>query len=187
MVNHAVMAGGGESKWEKSEGSREHIKAPCSLWALPVRLSSDPTPWRYYTLSSGTVACGISHPSSHIRTCKLHVRRNVRKNIMWCGNNNNNNTSNTDFFPSKPFELLISEPVWTNRRVSLIQIHWGIIFLNNFVSFAVFIFIVFFFPLLCVYIHLQTLEMPSASSADGFFDHSGTICMETDRTLKEEG
>lgn len=35
MVNHAVMAGGGESKWEESEGSRKCIKAPCSLWVLP--------------------------------------------------------------------------------------------------------------------------------------------------------
>lgn len=38
--------GGGASKWGESEGSVECIKAPCPEWEEPVRLGSDPSPWR---------------------------------------------------------------------------------------------------------------------------------------------
>lgn len=54
MVNHSVMVGGGESKWEENEGSRKCIKSPLPLnGCYPVRLSSDPRLWRHDMLSTG--------------------------------------------------------------------------------------------------------------------------------------
>lgn len=57
MVNHSVMVGGGESKWEANEGSRKCIKGPLPLnGCYPVRLSSEPPLWRYDMPSTGAVS-----------------------------------------------------------------------------------------------------------------------------------
>lgn len=72
MVNHAVMAGGGESKWERERGIKEVHKGP------PLFMGVTQSGWAPSPLY-GTVTCTAPAHVAHRRgphtykTCELYV------------------------------------------------------------------------------------------------------------------